>query len=176
MANAKTQANANVTDNGLHRILAGGTSEKPEYVVAESVKPVHAKEVAAAGNVLGALAFNVLANMVAPEFLEKGGLDVFPRALKNDKSAFKFLLDQKPSVIREAWDAAQAGRKRYTAPTLQALAKAVKALDKPEGEFKKSVGEQVADIIKGSGTPKAKLDAIAELDGVAKFLEVAEAA
>lgn len=171
MANANTQTKAN---DQFHNILAGGTSEKPEYIVAESVKPVHAKEVASAGNVLGALAFNVLANMVSPEFLEKGGLDVFPRSLKNDKSAFKFLLDQKPSVIRDAWDAAQAGRKRYTMPTLQALAKAVKALDKPEGEFKKSIAEQVADILKGKGKADAKLKAIAELDAIAKYLEAAE--
>ena len=160
----------------IHNILAGGTFEKPVRIAAESFKPVQAKEVAAAGNVMGALAFNILANMVDPAFLEKGGLEVFPRSLKNDKSAFKFLLDQKPEAIRTAWDNEQKTRKRYAAPTLQALAKAVKAADKPDGEFKKSVAEQVADIIKGKGKAEAKLAAIAELQAVAKYFEQAEAA
>lgn len=159
-----------------HNILAGGTAEAPVYIVAESVALVHPKEIAAAGNALGALAFNLLAGTVAPEFTAKGGLDIFPRALKNDKAAVKFLLDCKADTIRKAWENEQLTRKRYTQPTLQALAKAVKNEGKEGGEMKKSVAEQVADILKGKGTADKKLKAIAGLDAVAKFLEVAEAA
>ena len=159
-----------------HNILAGGTAEAPVYVVAESVALVHPKEIAAAGNALGALAFNLLAGTVAPEFTAKGGLDIFPRALKNDKAAVKFLLDCKADTIRTAWENEQLTRKRYTQPTLQALAKAVKNEGKEGGEMKKSVAEQVADILKGKGTADKKLKAIIELEAVAKFLEVAEAA
>lgn len=170
MANAKTNANE------LHSILTGGTNEKPESVIAESVRIVKPVDIKHAGNVMGEVPFNLLAGMVDPAFLEKGGLDCFPRSLKNDKAAFKFLLDQSAAHIRMAWEQAQKSRKRYTAPTLQALQKAVKALDKPEdGEMKKSVAEQVADILKGKGTTKAKLDAIAELEQVAKFLADGEA-
>lgn len=158
----------------IHNILAGGTFEKPVRIAAESFKPVQAKEVAAAGNVMGALAFNILANMVDPAFLEKGGLEVFPRSLKNDKSAFKFLLDQKPEAIRMAWENEQLTRKRYTMPTLQALAKAVKAADKPDGEMKKSVAEQVADILKGKGNAAAKLKAISMIEAIAKHIELDE--
>lgn len=162
----------NTTQNNVHNILAGGTAENPVYVVAESVALVKPQEIAAAGNALGALAFNVLAGTIAPEFTAKGGLDIFPRALKNDKSAFKFLLDCKADTIRAAWENEQLTRKRYTQPTLQALAKAVKNEGKEGGEMKKSVAEQVADILKGKGKADAKLKAIAELDAIAKYLEV----
>lgn len=166
----------NATNNQVHNILAGGTLEAPVYIAAESVSIVHPKEIAAAGNALGALAFNVLAGMIDPAFLDKGGLDIFPRSLKNDKSAFKFLLDCKAETIRAAWQNEQLTRKRYAAPTLQALAKAVKNEGKEAGEMKKSVAEQVAEIIKGKGTPAKKLEAIAALESIAKYLEVAEAA
>ena len=161
----------NATNNNVHNILAGGTAEAPVYVVAESVALVRPQEIAAAGNALGALAFNVLAGTIAPEFTAKGGLDIFPRALKNDKSAFKFLLDCKAETIRAAWNNEQLTRKRYTQPTLQALAKAVKNEGKEGGEMKKGVGELVAAIIAGKGTPAKKLEAIAALEGVAKYLE-----
>ena len=157
--------------NEIHNILSGGTMESPVYIAAESVSIVHPKEIAAAGNALGALAFNVLAGMIDPAFLDKGGLDIFPRSLKNDKSAFKFLLDCKADTIRMAWQNEQLTRKRYAAPTLQALAKAVKNESKEAGEMKKSVAEQVADILKGKGKADAKLKAIAELEAIAKFLE-----
>lgn len=159
-----------------HNILAGGTSEAPVYVVAESVALVQPSEIAAAGNALGALAFNLLAGAVSPDFTAKTGLDIFPRSLKNDKSAFKFLLDCKADTIRMAWENEQLTRKRYAAPTLQALAKAVKNEGKEAGEMKKSVAQQVADILKGKGTPAKKLEAIADLEAIAKLLEVAEAA
>ena len=162
--------------NNTHNILAGGTAENPVYVVAESVALVSPKEVAAAGNAMGALAFNVLAGTVAPEFTAKGGLEIFPRSLKNDKSAFKFLLDCKADTIRAAWQNEQLTRKRYTQPTLQALAKAVKNEGKEAGEMKKSVAEQVAAIIKGKGKADAKLKAIAEIEAIAKYFEEAEAA
>lgn len=165
MANAKTNANE------IHNILSGGTSESPVYIAAESVSIVHPKEIAAAGNALGALAFNVLAGMIDPAFLDKGGLDIFPRSLKNDKSAFKFLLDCKADTIRAAWQNEQLTRKRYAAPTLQALAKAVKNEGKEGGEMKKSVAQQVADILKGKGTAAKKLEAIAEIAAIAKELE-----
>ena len=165
MANAKTNANE------IHNILSGGTMESPVYVAAESVSIVHPKEIAAAGNALGALAFNVLAGMIDPAFLDKGGLDIFPRSLKNDKSAFKFLLDCKADTIRMAWQNEQLTRKRYAAPTLQALAKAVKNEGKEAGEMKKSVAEQVADILKGKGTAAKKLEAIAEIEAIAKYFE-----
>lgn len=164
MAHAKTNANE------IHNILAGGTLEAPVYVAAESVSIVNPKEIAAAGNALGALAFNVLAGMINPAFLDKGGLDIFPRSLKNDKSAFKFLLDCKADTIRMAWQNEQLTRKRYAAPTLQALAKAVKNEGKEAGEMKKSVAEQVAAILNGKGTPAKKLEAITELEAIAKFL------
>lgn len=155
----------------IHNILSGGTSESPVYIAAESVSIVHPKEIAAAGNALGALAFNVLAGMIDPAFLDKGGLDIFPRSLKNDKSAFKFLLDCKADTIRAAWQNEQLTRKRYAAPTLQALAKAVKNEGKEGGEMKKSVAQQVADILKGKGTAAKKLEAIAEIAAIAKELE-----
>jgi hypothetical protein len=161
----------NANANQIHNILAGGTAESPVYIAAESVSIVNPKEIAAAGNALGALAFNVLAGMVDPAFLDKGGLDIFPRSLKNDKSAFKFLLDCKADTIREAWQNEQLTRKRYAAPTLQALAKAVKNEGKESGEMKKSVAQQVADILKGKGTAAKKLEAIAELEAIAKILE-----
>ena len=132
---------------------------------------MHPKEIAAAGNALGALAFNVLAGMIDPAFLDKGGLDIFPRSLKNDKSAFKFLLDCKADTIRAAWQNEQLTRKRYAAPTLQALAKAVKNEGKEAGEMKKSVAEQVAGILKGKGTAAKKLEAIAALEAIAKYFE-----
>ena len=154
-----------------HNILSGGTAEAPVYIVAESVALVRPQEIAAAGNALGALAFNLLAGTVAPEFTAKGGLDIFPRALKNDKAAFKFLLDCKADTIRAAWENEQLTRKRYTQPTLQALAKAVKNEGKEAGEMKKSVAQQVADILKGKGTAVKKLEAIAELEAIAKLLE-----
>lgn len=158
------------------RVLVGGTSEAPHMIDAASVPVVHGKEVAASGNVLQSLAFNVLAGTVAPEFLEKAAFnESFPRSLKNEKSALKFLLDCKAADIRAAWEQEQLTRKRYAAPTLQALAKAVKAMDKEPGEMKKGVGEQVAAILAGKGTPKAKLDAIAALEGVAKYLGDASA-
>ena len=162
--------------NAQHNILAGGTAEAPVYIVAESVALVSPKEIAAAGNALGALAFNFLAGNIAPEFTAKGGLDVFPRSLKNDKAAAKFLLDCKAETIRAAWENEQLTRKRYTQPTLQALAKAVKNEGKEAGEMKRGVGELVAEILKGKGTPAKKLEAIAALEGVAKYLEQAEAA
>lgn len=153
------------------RVLVGGTSEAPHMIDAASVPMVHGKEVAASGNVLQSLAFNVLAGNVAPEFLEKAAFnEAFPRSLKNEKSALKYLMDCKASDIRMAWEQEQLTRKRYAAPTLQALAKAVKAMDKEPGEMKKSVAQQVADIINGKGTPKAKLEAIAELEAIAKLL------
>lgn len=156
------------------RVLTGGNGEAPQYTDVASVPMVHGKEVAASGNVLYGLALNVAAGNVAPEFLEKGGLDCFPRSLKNDKSAFKYLLDQPAAHIRAAWEQEQLTRKRYAAPTLQALAKAVKAMDKEPGEMKKGVGEQVAAILSGKGTPAKKLEAIAALEGVAKYLTEAE--
>lgn len=158
-------------NNNVHNILSGGTMESPVYIAAESVSIVHPKEIAAAGNALGALAFNVLAGMIDPAFLDKGGLDIFPRSLKNDKSAFKFLLDCKADTIRAAWQNEQLTRKRYAAPTLQALAKAVKNEGKEAGEMKKSVAEQVADILKGKGTAAKKLEAIAALEAIAKYFE-----
>lgn len=157
-------------NSNQHNILAGGTAEAPVYVVAESVALVKPAEIAAAGNALGALAFNLLAGAVDPDLTAKAGLDIFPRALKNDKSAFKFLLDCKADTIRMAWQTEQLTRKRYTQPTLQALAKAVKSMDKEGGEKKLSVAEQVVEILKGKGTEKAKLKAITELDAVAKLL------
>ena len=153
-----------------HNILAGGTAESPVYIVAESVALVQPAEIAAAGNALGALAFNLLAGTVSPDFTSKTGLDIFPRSLKNDKSAFKFLLDCKADTIRAAWQNEQLTRKRYAAPTLQALAKAVKSADKEGGEMKKSVAQQVAEILKGKGTPAKKLEAIAALDAIAKII------
>ena len=164
------------TNTQTHNILAGGTAEAPVYVVAESVALVSPKEIAAAGNALGALAFNVLAGTINPEFTEKTGLDIFPRALKNDKSAFKYLLNCKAETIRAAWQNEQLTRKRYTQPTLQALAKAVKNEGKEAGEMKKSVAEQVADILKGKGTADKKLKAIAAIEAIEKFLVEAEAA
>lgn len=166
----------NANANQIHNILAGGTAESPVYIAAESVALVRPQEIAAAGNALGALAFNLLAGTVAPEFTAKGGLDIFPRSLKNDKSAFKFLLDCKAETIRMAWQNEQLTRKRYAAPTLQALAKAVKNEGKESGEMKKSIAEQVADILKGKGKADAKLKAIADIEAIAKYLEVAEAA
>ena len=154
-----------------HNVLAGGTAENPTYIVAESVALVRPSEVAASNNAMGGLAFNALAGTIDPAFLDKGGLDCFGRALKNDKSAFKFLLDCKPETIRAAWQNEQLTRKRYTMPTLQALAKAVKNEGKEAGEMKKSVAEQVADILKGKGKADAKLKAIAELEAIAKFFE-----
>jgi hypothetical protein len=155
----------------LHNILAGGTAEAPVYVVAESVALVVPKEIAAAGNALGALAFNVLAGTVSPEFTAKGGLEVFPRSLKNDKSAFKFLLDQKADTIRAAWENEQLTRTRYTQPTLQALAKAVKAESKEAGEMKKSLAAQIAEIHKGKGTAAQKWAKVLELAAVQKEIE-----
>jgi hypothetical protein len=151
-----------------HNILAGGTSEAPEYIAAESVSIVHPKEIAAAGNALGALAFNVLAGMIDPAFLDKGGLDIFPRSLKNDKSAFKFLLDCKAETIRAAWQNEQLTRNRYAAPTLQALAKAVKNEGKEAGEMKKSLAAQIAEIHKGKGTAAQKWAKVLELAAVQK--------
>jgi len=161
----------NATQTNTHNILAGGTAESPVYVVAESVALVHPKEIAAAGNALGALAFNLLAGTVSPEFTAKGGLDIFPRALKNDKAAVKYLLDCRAETIRAAWENEQLTRKRYTQPTLQALAKAVKNEGKEGGEMKKSVAQQVAEILKGKGTPTKKLEAIAELAAIKKEME-----
>ena len=165
MANAKTNANE------IHNILSGGTFKAPVYVAAESVSIVHPKEIAAAGNALGALAFNVLAGMIDPAFLDKGGLDIFPRSLKNDKSAFKFLLDCKADTIRMAWQNEQLTRKRYAAPTLQALAKAVKNEGKEAGEMKKSLAAQIAEIEKGKGTAAQKYAKVLALAAVQKELE-----
>ena len=161
----------NANANQVHNILAGGTAESPVYIAAESVSIVNPKEIAAAGNALGALAFNVLAGMINPAFLDKGGLDIFPRSLKNDKSAFKFLLDCKADTIRAAWENEQLTRKRYAAPTLQALAKAVKNEGKEAGEMKKSLAAQIAEIEKGKGTAAQKYAKVLALAAVQKELE-----
>ena len=154
-------------------IATAGTAEAPEGIVnAFDVPPVHIAEVKAAGKVSHGMAYNLLAGTVAPDMTTADALKEWPRSLKNDKSAFRRLIDSKTTAIRAAYELSVKSATRYTEPTLQALDKALKAFNNPDaaGGKKPSVAEQVAEIIAGKGTPKAKLEAIAELAAVAKIL------
>ena len=159
--------------NNAYMIATEGTPEAPEHIINVMDTPaVHLSEIVAAGNVNHALSCNVLAGKVATDMTTDDALKAWPRSLKNDKSAFRRLIDTKTSVIRAAYELSLKDAKRYTKPTLQALDKAVKAYSNPDavGEKKKSVAEQVAEILKGKGTPAKKLEAIAEIQAIANIL------
>ena len=159
--------------NNAYMIATAGTAEAPEGIINVMDTPaVHMSEIINSGNSLHHLACNALAGNVAPDMTTDEALKAWPRSLKNDKSAFRRLIDTKTSVIRAAYELSIKEAKRYTPPTLQALDKAVKAYSNPDaaGIKKPSVAEQVAEILLGKGTDKTKLAKIAELQAIAKLL------
>lgn len=163
----------NATQNNAYMIATEGTAESPAGIVnVYDVPVVHIGEVKAAGKVSHGMAYNLLAGNVAQDMTTADALKEWPRSLKNDKSAFRRLIDTKTATVRAAYELSVKSATRYTEPTLQALDKAVKAYNNPDaaGGKKPSVAEQVAEILLGKGTPKAKLEAIAELQAIAKIL------
>lgn len=151
------------------RVSVGGTAETPIYIDAAGVPVVKAAEIAASGNVLKALALNILAGNIDAALLDKDGQKVAfaSRAVKDSKTAFSKLLACKASDIRAAWEAEQAGRKRLTEPTLQALAKCMR---EPGAAPAEPLGKLIAAIIAGKGTASAKIKAIEAIPAMAKYM------
>ena len=169
-----------------------GTHENPVSVKASDVRIVRASEVAAGSNMFQTLAFNFYFGDVDPELCTPEGIDkALPsanRAVKNERSAVKLLAETPANIIRAAWDAHMTERMvkataRYTAPSLQALAKAVKDMtstSEPKAA-PVSTAKRVADILAGKGTQAQKIKAIASIPAIEKELtallgELAEAA
>lgn len=151
------------------RVSVGGTAENPVFIDAASVTVVKAAEIAASGNVLKALALNVLAGTVDPELLSKDGQKIAfsSRAVKDSKTAFNKLLSCKASDIRAAWEVEQSSRKRLTEPTLQALARLMR---EPGAAPAEPLGKLIAAILAGKGTATTKIKAIEALPAMEKYM------
>ena len=182
----------NTKANSNEFLCISGTHENPVKISKADVRAVKASEVAAGSSVLQDLAFGLYFGMVDPELCTPEGINkAFPsdnRAVKNERSAMKLLVETPANIIKAAWDAHMAERMvkataRYTKPSLQALAKAVKDMTST-AEPKAapvSTAKRVADILAGKGTAAQKLKAIASIPAVEKELtallgELAEAA
>lgn len=114
-------------------VVTGGTKEKPVRENAALVPAVTLEDMAqygaSKGKVLKNLAMNLLAGTaVAKEFMQKNSDVWSARALKDEKSAWFKIAESKATTadIRAAWDATIASRKRYDAPTIIALSRAVR--------------------------------------------------
>lgn len=156
-----------------------GTQENPIKINAADVRVVKASEVKAGANALQDLSFGLYFGMVDPELCTPKGIDdVFPAAnrnTKNERSALKLLVETPANIIRAAWDAHIAERMvkanaRYTAPSLQGMAKAVKDMtsDKETKAAPVPTADRIAEILCGSGTQAQKLKAIAAIPAVDK--------
>lgn len=156
-----------------------GTQENPTKVMAADVRMVKASEIKAGANALQELSFGLYFNIVDPELCTPKGIDdVFPasnRNTKNERSALKLLVETPANIIRAAWDAHITERMvkanaRYTAPSLQGLAKAVKDMtsDKETKAAPIPTADRIAEILCGSGTQAQKLKAIAAIPAVEK--------
>lgn len=162
------------TSGITYSVIVGGTLEEP--VRKSECEPATVAGLAAGAKQTQLLALNFLFGNVSPELTTDIGLDkaFHARSAKNDKTATKFLISCTTQSIRRAWEEDIASRKRYTEPTLQALAKLVKALDKEPSEKKLSLAEQVAAILALTTIGDTeKVAAIAKLDQIMKQMGTA---
>lgn len=150
---------------------------------ARSIAPVMGAEVQASGNVLRALALNVMAGTVSVDFTDAKARDkFFPRSLKNDKLYLVKLLELDAGALCKAWNAQQEARSRRWPVTLSGLVKAAKeagliakgaapAKGASEGgdaeELAAALADKIAAILASNLTPAKKLAAITALPDVA---------
>ena len=165
--------------NNNEFLFIGGTQENPTKFSKAEVRIVKASEVAAGSSMLQDLAFGLYFGIVDPELCTPEGIDkAFPsdnRNVKNERSAMKLLVETPANIIKAAWDAHIAERMlkanaRYTKPSLQALAKAVKDItsDKEPKAAPVPTAKRVAEILCGKGTQAQKLKAIASIPAIEK--------
>jgi hypothetical protein len=115
-------------------VVTGGTADKPVRENAASYPPVTAEEVTRYGNdrkrVVVGLAMNLLGGIaLSRDVINKDGAVWANRSLRTDKLAFFKILESglTQAQLVDSWNQTLKDRKRYDAPTLQALSKAARA-------------------------------------------------
>ncbi len=115
-------------------VITGGTADKPVRENAASVPAVTSEEISKYGNdrkrVTVGLAMNILGGVGIPrDVMNKDAPCWSERAVRTDKMAFFKIMESGLTAAQcaDAWNQTLKERKRYDAPTLQALSKAVRA-------------------------------------------------